>query len=956
VVGPLDADGSTGGYPRRFMRLLPVLALALITPASAQEVAPDIDQETLFELALPKVEQLYLHPEAIDPVEMGRAGIERMEAASARILVLEPTPGELSVRIDEREARFRYDDLGDLNTLQRRMDDVVEFLIAKEDDDGITGEDLRVQALHGLLGTIDRHSRLIVGDGLDEFNTRFKGTLVGIGARIGRRAGHLRILLPFADAPAGRAGLQAMDIVTHIDGQATEAMAVDDAVDRIRGPAGVPVVLTVTREGEEGRRVFVIVREKVLVPSVESERLPSDIGYVSIDHFSQKSSAEFTEHLATLRAQGDLRGVIVDLRGNTGGSLKQSAAIVNAFVTDGTLVRTEGSDGKPVRKLTNRIVAKQDRQLFDGPVAVLVNRRTASGSEIVAGGLKFLQRSVTIGTQTFGKGTVQKVYSLRKTGRRSSLKLTVARYLLPDDAFINSVGVTPDIVTGQLWLDPNEVTLPDVFVEPAANAGRANGNGGLDSRKNPGGGHREPNDEGLNGAAVLRLWYPRILSTWYPEGSDAGPTPTPERAENAPAPPGWADSPGEAGDGQFNDMELRLAWEILEAAPADARREELLDLAGPIVSEWQTEHTARMGRAGPSRGVQWAPRDTPTWLDRAPVLADQRADVLRGAAPSIEARLNLPAVFEAGAEETVTLEVKNTTTEPLHHLRATVESSTDILDGASFVIGDLAPGATGTWALPVTISAGAVTRLDDYRLYVLGEGGPLGGAVRGVVSVQGAERPELSLQVRSEAEAQPDGSVLLTAKVKVRNTGVGDAGEVRVRFGDSGDDDVERKEQYTEIGPLKPDEAEEATLRLRVRDPSAHALVPVKIRAQDRRTGNSTTVAVSLPSSEAWSSGGWLKPPRVSMTSPKADKPSRGGVNYRVQGAVHGPTGLESVRVDVGGDKIFSRSAEGKPEAPTEVSFDAPAVLERGPNRVTVQAETRDGVTIGRRFWVLGEK
>ena len=951
------------------MRALWLFLLIVLTPpAAAQDVAPDIDEETLFEIALARVEQLYLHPEAIDPQEMGRAGIEGMESASARILVLEPSPGELRVRIDDREATFRYDDLGDLATLRLRMDEVVAFLVAEEGDreGAVTPEDLRTEALDGVLGTIDRHSRLIVGDGLDVFNTRFKGTLVGIGARIGRRAGHMRILEPFADAPAGRAGLQAMDVITHIDGQSTEAMDVEDAVDRIRGPAGVPVVLTVQRDGETGRRAFVIVREKVLVPSVESERLPSDVGYISIDHFSQKTSDEFAKHLAALRAQGELRGVVVDLRGNTGGSLKQSARIVNAFVTEGVLVRTEGWDGKTVKGLTARIVAREDRKLFDGPVAVLVNRRTASGSEIVAGGLKFLQRSITIGSQTFGKGTVQKVYSLRKTGRKSSLKLTVARYLLPDDAFINSVGVTPDVVTGQLWLDPDEVTLPDVFHEPPENLGRATGAGGIDARKNPGGGHRQPSDEGLNGAPALRLWYPRILSSWAPEGAhapaaDAPPQEADPAQEAEPAAtrtetslPGWANHPGEAGDDLFNDMELRLAWEVLEAAPFDARREALLDLAGPLVDEWQREHTRRMKEAAASRGLTWDARDTPTWLERAPVLAERRRQELSAPPPPLAAALHLPDVFEAGTDATVRLEVTNTTDSTIHHIRAKVESSTDILDGASFLIGDLRAGETGEWVLPVGITAGAATRLDEYRLYLLGEGGPLGGPVVGVVAVQGAARPELQLQIRSEASPQPDGTVLIVAHARVRNSGEGDTGEVRVRIGDSGDDDVERKEQFKAVGPLKPQEAEEASLQLRVRDPADHPQVEVKIRARDSRTGNSTTVAVTLPIEGTWSTGGWMSPPRVTMTAPRADRASRGGVGYRVQGSVQAAAGLESVRVRVGNDKIFSRSAEGLERAPKDVEFNAAVVLERGPNRVTVHAATRDGVSVGRRFWVLG--
>lgn len=926
-----------------------LLLLLLSSPALAQlDEAPEIDEETLFELALPKVEQLYLHPDAIDPTEMARAGIQAMEAIGPRVLVLETAPGELQVQVDARTQTFRIDDVTDLTGLRHRLEEVVAFAVAGES--GLDAEALRVEALDGLLRTIDRHSRLIVGGRLDEFDTRYKGTLVGIGARIGRRAGFLRVLLPFADAPAGRAGLQAMDIISHIDGQSTAAMSVEDAVDRIRGPEGVPVLLTIQRDGEEGRRVFVIVREKVLVPSVESERLDGGVGYVVIDHFSQKTSEEFASHVEAMSQAGELRGIIIDLRGNTGGSMRQSARIVNAFVEEGVLIRTEGRGNKPVKNLTPRVVAAKKSKLFDGPVAVLVNSRTASGSEIVAGGLKFLERSITIGTQSFGKGTVQKVYALRTTGQRASLKLTVARYLLPDDAYINSVGVTPDVVTGQVWLDAREPTLPDAFREPPANRGAGAGNGGLDARKNPGSG-RAVLDEGINAGAVLRLWYPRVLDGWSQGDDDDSAEPT-----SGERPPGWADHPGEAGDDLFNDMELRLAYEVLRAAPADARREELLDLAAPIVAEWQIEQGRRMQEAAAARALRWAPSKNPSWMDRAPARAERRQQELQAPPPAVEATLHLPEAFEAGADAVATLVVKNTSGGALQHLRARVESSTDILDGASFLIGDLDRGDTGRWELPLTISTGAPTRLDDWRLYLLDDSGPLGGPFLGVTATRGKRGPDLALKVSSAATPQEDGSVVIEASVSVRNESPGEATDVRVRFAEPADDDIERIERFRQTGVLKQGESETLTLSLRVRNPASHPDVEIRLRATDGRSGESTTVALHLPSSGASPPTPWLSPPTVTLRTPRDESLARGGVDYRVQGEVTSKLGLAYVEVQLGHDKIFSRSAEERHDKPTSIEFDAPAVLERGPNRVLVKARTADGVEIARSWWVLGEK
>ncbi|MEE2829864.1 MAG: PDZ domain-containing protein, partial [Myxococcota bacterium] len=236
----------------------------------AQEAPPD--QGDLLERALNRIERLYLHPEVIDPPAMARRGIQAMERAGPDLLVLEEDSASLLVQSGTRRQVFTTEDVDSLDSAGEKVRSVASFMAAEPaeaGDDGPSEEDLHVEALRGMLGTIDRHSRLIVGGKLDDFNTRFKGTLVGIGARIGRRQGRLTVIDTFSDAPAGQSGLLAGDAITHIDGHATTALSVEDAVERIRGPEGVPVVLTVERDEEEGRRIFVIVRAKVLVPSVK---------------------------------------------------------------------------------------------------------------------------------------------------------------------------------------------------------------------------------------------------------------------------------------------------------------------------------------------------------------------------------------------------------------------------------------------------------------------------------------------------------------------------------------------------------------------------------------------------------------------------------------------------------------------------------------------------------------
>ena len=926
--------------------------------------APPEQSEDLVTKALQRIDQLYLHPGAIDPPAMLAAGVQRLERESPDLLVLEEPDGRLLVRSGQVQKPFDVADVQTVAEARARLGQVVAFAMEGRDgSEEFDADDLEIAALRGMLHTIDRHSRLIVGDGLDEFNTRFKGTLVGIGSRIGRReddAGELQlqILGPFPDSPAERAGLQVGDVITHIDGHATIGISVDDAVERIRGPEHVPVVLTVRRPGEDGRRVYVIVREKVIVPSVEHELLPGDVGYIIIDHFSQKTSKEVASSLDELQAGAEeLRGVVIDLRGNTGGSMRHATRIVNYFVDTGELLRTEGADGGKVEKLTHRMDADARFLRYEGPVAVLVDSRTASGSEIVAGGLKYTGRSVTIGSQTFGKGTVQKVYPLRRTeGDEVSMKLTVARYLLPGESFINKVGVTPDIATGPIWLDPDEPLLPERLREPAKNTGHVTGAGGLDARRNPGGGSRAPTTGGVNASPELWLFYPRVIESWTegeePRAEDPRHVgvPTEERA-------GWSDLVGDAGEAQFNDVELALAWELLrQAAPGD-RREELLEAAKPLVEDLQQQHADRMAAATRRKDIPWAAEPIPRWMDRSPLREDDVQTRLAGPPPEgITATLHLPDRFEAGEESAIRLEVRNDRDEPLRHLRARVESSSDILDGASFLVGDLDPRDARGWTVPVLVDPATPTRLDDWRLYLIDDTGPLGGPFTGLSESRGAERPLLALKVGTRTEAQEDGSLVVIATALIRNDGGGATGEVQVHFGEPKADGVERLERFRALESIEPGAQAQAELRLRVRDPAALPMVPIRLRARDKRSQTSTYVSLEIPTGGDGLSTDWLEPPRLEMKSPHSERtapPARAGTDFRVRGKVKSDAGLRSVWVSVAGDQVYSQLL---PATPKSQPIDVPAVLELGPNRVRVVAETAEGVEISRVYWVLGEK
>ncbi|MCO4770744.1 MAG: PDZ domain-containing protein [Deltaproteobacteria bacterium] len=953
------------------------LGVALHSPATAQDADGDIDEESLLEKARPMVKDLYLHPDAIDPPRMLRTALQRLEHRSPQILVLERDDEALIIRVADEastetgsERVIRTADV-DLETAFDLLESAVLWIHPQLADAEITEDDLRTAALTGALRTLDRHSSVIAGDRLADFNTRFKGTLVGIGSTIGRRDGALRIIKPFADTPAMRSGLQPWDAITFIDGVNTEPMSVNDAVDRIRGPEGVPVVLTVQRPEEEFTRVFVIVRDKVLRPSVESSLLSGNVGYIAIDHFSKKTSQEVVTALTgltTQSAQPSLKGLVIDLRGNQGGSMIHAARIVNNFVEEGMLVQTEGRNGGKVRGLTWKVPAKPARKRFDGPVVVLVDRRTASGSEIVAGGLKFMERGLILGRQTFGKGTVQKVYSLTDG---VSMKLTVARYLLPGEKFINSVGVTPDVATGQLWLDPIDPTVPDEFVELASAVGLNSGDGGLDARRNPGAG-RAPTSGGINAAPEMRLLYPRTLSSWgkvdeeEPTEVDAAheeaglengaaaevdePTGPPEELTGDAAV--RSSIPGDAGDERFNDVELRIAHDLLLAAKPTDRREELILAVRPIVASWQTTQAQRLATELGQRDISWTPTDDPRWLDRSPALDAETDTALAQPLPPLEVSLKLPEILNAGEESAATLTVRNTGERSWTRLRARLESSSEALDDASFVLGDLEPGAETSTELFLRLSSRAESREDVWRLYLLDDDGPLGQPWTGTLRTQGLPATPLLLRVATAVEPDPNGGIVLRADVSVRNESGGPTGDVRLFFGNPPDETVERIERFRNLDPIEAASERSGSLSLRVRDPAALGTIPISLRATDTRTGDSTTVSLELPTGAGLPPSEWYRPAKAELKHA-----SRGSADKAVQvaGTVTSPAPLASVEVLVDRDKLYTRRVAPGDDVRT-VPFMVQAPIDVGPNLVIVRTKTADGVSWTERSWVLGER
>ncbi|HRH20369.1 MAG TPA: S41 family peptidase [Brevundimonas sp.] len=294
-------------------------------------------------------------------------------------------------------------------------------------------------ALDGMLSSLDPHSNYLNAEDLERLNERSSGAYSGVGLEITSENGLIRVITPMDGGPALRAGVEAGDVITAINGQSTAGLTVAEVSEQLRGAAGESVVVTFLRDGQEPRDVT-IVREVIRTFSVTS-RMEGEFGYIRISTFNTNTGRELGEAIQTLRTTNPgLRGIVLDLRNNGGGLLDAAIAVSDAFLERGEIVSQRGRRANDIRRY-NATAGDLTGGL---PVAVLINYGSASASEIVAGALRDHERATLVGLTSFGKGSVQSVMPLR-AGQDGALSLTTARYFTPSGQSIQRIGIAPDL-------------------------------------------------------------------------------------------------------------------------------------------------------------------------------------------------------------------------------------------------------------------------------------------------------------------------------------------------------------------------------------------------------------------------------------------------------------------------------------------------------------------------------
>jgi carboxyl-terminal processing protease len=357
--------------------------------------------------------------------------------------------------------------LDDLRTFAEVMDRIKSAYV-----EPVSDKTLLENAIKGMLSNLDPHSAYLEPDAFRDLQESTSGEFGGLGIEVGTEDGFIKVISPIDDTPASEAGIQPGDLIIKIDGQLTKGLSMMEAVDKMRGKAGSKILLTLLREGGLPFDVE-LTRAVIKVKSVKSQLLDDGYGYIRVTQFQINSGEEVGKALATLRRENGkkLLGLVLDLRNNPGGVLQAAVEITDHFLKKGLIVYTEGR----IANSELRFNADPADASEGVPLVVLINGGSASASEIVAGALQDHKRGVLMGTDSFGKGSVQTVLPLNND---RALKLTTALYFTPNGRSIQAQGIAPDIevARAKLTRESNESGIKEADLQGHL----GNGNGGAD--------------------------------------------------------------------------------------------------------------------------------------------------------------------------------------------------------------------------------------------------------------------------------------------------------------------------------------------------------------------------------------------------------------------------------------------------------------------------------------------
>ena len=362
----------------------------------------------------------------------GLALAQDQDAQTQQILDSIQSGERVELKLPDPEEQLPLEDLRKFTEVFSRIKDAYV--------EDVSDTQLLESAIKGMLSDLDPHSTYLAPKDYEELEESTSGEFGGLGIEVGMENGFVKVISPIDDTPAQKAGVQAGDLIIKLDEKPVKGMSLEEAVNLMRGKPGTVLTLTIMREGESAPIEIDVTRDVIKVTSVKSRMIDNGYGYVRVTQFQAETGRQFLKALSDLEDEhgNDLDGLIIDLRNNPGGVLQAAVETADALLDEGLIVYTEGR----IQSSRLRFSAKPGDVMAGTPIVVLINGGSASASEILAGALQDHERAVVMGTQSFGKGSVQTVIPVDET---HAIKMTTARYFTPDGRSIQATGIKPDI-------------------------------------------------------------------------------------------------------------------------------------------------------------------------------------------------------------------------------------------------------------------------------------------------------------------------------------------------------------------------------------------------------------------------------------------------------------------------------------------------------------------------------
>lgn len=822
-----------------------------VTGDQPTAVPYDLTQLAAVNETLKKVRSKYVDPTRIKPRRMFLSALDNVQREVAQVIVLhdEASPN-VRVRVESEEAEFRVDNVQGPWDVSARLREVFAFLQEHLKNTDVDLRQVEYAACNGILRTLDPHSVFLSPDAFKEMNLSTSGHFGGLGIVISIRDQMLTVMRPMPGTPAGRAGLKRLDRITKINNESTLNMPLDDAVQRLRGEPGSDVTVWIQREGKEGwaaARPFKLKREVIRIKSVDTQELAPGIGYVRIQQFQASTADELQEALEGFRKTAPISGLVLDLRGNPGGLLDQAARVADKFLTRGVIVATVGSSEGRDEKQAQRAGTEPTY-----PIVVLTNGSSASASEIVAGALKNHDRAVIVGQTTFGKGSVQLVFS--GVAGDAALKLTIAQYLIPGDISIQGVGVTPDIELDPMTADTQEMDL-------------------FRSERNL---SERDLDQSLSHEAVRnteRPWF--SLRYNLPES---------ERKQ-------WREWGTDMPDEFFLDFPVRFARDLVSKLPAGKPRVKQLEAAKEHILREQSLQVAAVARDLSQLGIDWS--EPPKVYATSNKASDYSVKVSTD---------RVADSVVAGESMKLSVAVTNNGKAPIYQLRAITKSDSGYYDERELMFGRIEPGQTVSAASPLgfcriagqkpgttqpppadaprtcEIPKDAVTRQDAVKIRFSAEGGepPPDAEVRPTVTSLPKPVFAYTYQVVDDRTSNGDGQVQkgegLTIYFDIKNIGQGASHETQALIRNLTGDGLLLKNGRFDVSNMAPGDSRRVEFTADVLPTLTENELKVELSIVDRDLRVSASEKVSVPVNE----GGFFIKPESGMLRAKARVPLRG--------------------------------------------------------------------------------